>query len=66
MHTTNHYNTSSNYKSVFSGFEHVFVGESKNGKVSGFHGWVNFYMEEKAQRLNYYGYILIKTFGHVS
>ena len=29
------------------GFEHVFVGESDNGEISGFHNWVNFWLEEK-------------------
>ncbi|XP_072342976.1 uridylate-specific endoribonuclease A isoform X1 [Scyliorhinus torazame] len=39
-----------------SGFEHVFSGEVKRGKVSGFHSWIHFYLAEKNGELNYYSY----------
>lgn len=39
-----------------SGFEHVFVGEVKKGKVSGFHSWIRFYMLEKKGMLNYFSH----------
>jgi hypothetical protein len=45
-----------------SGFEHVFVGEIKTveGEVSGFHNWIQFYLEEKNKNLNYYGFLKTK------
>ncbi|XP_072169913.1 uridylate-specific endoribonuclease-like [Diadema setosum] len=39
-----------------SAFEHTFVGEIKNGRVTGFHNWLQFYLQELAGNLNYYGY----------
>ncbi|KAK2842115.1 hypothetical protein Q5P01_012315 [Channa striata] len=39
------------------GFEHVFVGETKSGtEVIGFHNWIQFYLQEKQQHLDYKGY----------
>ncbi|RHY26213.1 hypothetical protein DYB32_007798, partial [Aphanomyces invadans] len=46
-----------------SGFEHVFIGEVKDGQVSGFHNWIQMYLEEKAGRLDYLGYIKPKQRG---
>ncbi|XP_019617622.1 PREDICTED: poly(U)-specific endoribonuclease-D-like [Branchiostoma belcheri] len=40
-----------------SGFEHVFLGEFKKGKVSGFHNWLTLYLLEKSREADYYGYI---------
>ncbi|KAL2093451.1 hypothetical protein ACEWY4_010763 [Coilia grayii] len=40
-----------------SGFEHVFVGETKFGReIMGLHNWVQFYLQEKAKHLDYKGY----------
>lgn len=40
-----------------SAFEHVFLGETRDGEIKGFHNWLYFYYEEKARRLNYHGYV---------
>ena len=39
-----------------SGFEHVFIGEIKDGETSGLHNWIRIYQEEKAGALNYKGF----------
>ncbi|XP_060792542.1 uridylate-specific endoribonuclease B isoform X2 [Neoarius graeffei] len=40
-----------------SGFEHVFVGETRGGRtVIGFHNWIQLYLQEKLGHINYKGY----------
>jgi len=43
-----------------SGFEHVFVGEERDGKIIGFHNWIQFFIEELKKNVDYYGYVLPK------
>ncbi|XP_058468396.1 uridylate-specific endoribonuclease C-like [Solea solea] len=39
------------------GFEHVFVGETKYGQeIMGLHNWVQFYLQEKHDHVDYKGY----------
>jgi poly(U)-specific endoribonuclease len=46
-----------------SGFEHVFVGEVKDSQVSGFHNWIQLYLEEQKGALDYRGYIKPRSSG---
>uniref|UniRef100_A0A0N5B918 Endoribonuclease n=1 Tax=Strongyloides papillosus TaxID=174720 RepID=A0A0N5B918_STREA len=47
-----------------SGFEHVFIGEIKNGEISGLHNWYRFhYLESRGQQENFdYKGFIIKRF----
>ncbi|XP_024996294.1 poly(U)-specific endoribonuclease-B-like [Cynara cardunculus var. scolymus] len=52
--------------SCSSAFEHVFVGEIKSRgdqSVSGFHNWLQFYMEEAKGNVDYQGYIYPRRRG---
>ncbi|KAI4327214.1 hypothetical protein L6164_019702 [Bauhinia variegata] len=51
-----------------SAFEHVFVGEIKERgeeEVSGFHNWLQFYLEEAKGRVDYQGYIFPRCRGQI-
>ncbi|KAK4473545.1 hypothetical protein MN116_002904, partial [Schistosoma mekongi] len=39
-----------------SAFEHVFVGEHKKSTVLGLHNWIQFYLKEKKNKINYFGW----------
>ncbi|XP_031963434.1 poly(U)-specific endoribonuclease-A-like [Corvus moneduloides] len=44
------------------GFEHVFVGETRRGKeILGLHNWVQFYLQEKHNQIDYKGYVARKN-----
>ncbi|KAI9143793.1 Endoribonuclease XendoU [Paraphysoderma sedebokerense] len=40
-----------------SAFEHVFVGESRDGQIIGFHNWITVFLAEFKKHLDYKGYI---------
>ncbi|KAG8065543.1 hypothetical protein GUJ93_ZPchr0004g39859 [Zizania palustris] len=53
-----------------SAFEHVFVGEIKgrgqgDDEVSGFHNWIQFYLEEANGNVDYQGYIFPRRRGEL-
>ena len=39
-----------------SAFEHIFVGESRDGAILGFHNWLRFYQLEALGYIDYRGY----------
>jgi len=45
-----------------SAFEHIFVGESRDGEILGFHNWLRFYQLEKNGLIDYRGYY--PKYGH--
>lgn len=47
-----------------SGFEHVFLGERKNG-ISGLHNWLRYRAEEVKGTMNYLGFIRTVSLGKV-
>lgn len=50
-----------------SAFEHVFVGEIKqSSEVSGFHNWLQFYLEEVKGNIDYQGYIFPRRRGSIA
>ena len=48
-----------------SGFEHVFVGESRDGTVIGLHNWLQFYLQEKLGNIDYRGHFRRGTVSSV-
>ncbi|CAG8552356.1 7319_t:CDS:2 [Scutellospora calospora] len=46
-----------------SAFEHVFLGEVRNGEAKAFHNWITFYFYEKVGRMSFESLIPLKE-GH--
>ncbi|CAG8681935.1 1163_t:CDS:2 [Funneliformis caledonium] len=40
-----------------SAFEHVFVGEVRNGEAKAFHNWITLYFYEKTGKIDYEGFV---------
>lgn len=49
-----------------SGFEHVFVGEARDGKIMGLHNWIQFHDQEQKGRLDYKGYVFPRVHGYAA
>lgn len=47
-----------------SAFEHVFVGEIRDGKVIGFHNWIQLFIEERKGGVDYKGFICPRKKRH--
>ncbi|XP_059508503.1 uridylate-specific endoribonuclease C isoform X2 [Stegostoma tigrinum] len=55
------YSRGGRYGRDSSGFEHVFVGETKRGReIMGLHNWVQFYLQEKRNHIDYKGFVARK------
>lgn len=48
-----------------SGFEHVFLGERRDGKVIGLHNWIYYANQEKQHNVNYLGHMRVVRLGNV-
>ena len=48
-----------------SGFEHVFVGEARNGEIMGLHNWIQFSDQEQKHKLDYKGYIYPRVHRYI-
>lgn len=44
-----------------SSFEHVFVGEARDDEFIGLHNWIQFYLQEKAGNIDYFGHFRRET-----
>lgn len=44
-----------------SGLEHIFLGEKDGNSISGYHGWIKFYRDEQAGRMNYLGIFKLRN-----
>ncbi|GBC08398.1 hypothetical protein RclHR1_08090002 [Rhizophagus clarus] len=47
-----------------SAFEHVFVGEIRDGEAKAFHNWITFYFNEKVGKIDYEGFVSNKKSRH--
>ena len=60
------YPRNKNKDKTSSGFEHVFLAESKKGKIIGLHNWIYFAEAEKNGKLDYKGWMKHADLGNVT